>query len=66
LKTEEEVSMEEAASKASYLLESFFDSEDGNDIFLRNINRFSTVFTARKVKLFVDMALRKSDPNCSP
>lgn len=58
--------MEVAASRACYLLELFFDPEDGNYIFLRNINGISTVFTARKVKLFVDMAVRKSDPNCSP
>jgi hypothetical protein len=58
--------MEEPASSACYLLESVFDPEDGNNVFLRNINRILAVFIERKVELFVAMTVRKLDRNCCP
>jgi hypothetical protein len=45
-------------------LPGFFDPENGGDMFLRNVGRLSTDYTAsypKKIELFITTAVRTSD-----
>jgi hypothetical protein len=56
--------MKQAASSAGFLFDLHFNSEDGDDMFLRNVRSFSTDYTALypRKQLIITTAVRTSDP----